>query len=58
MFLNSSLYFSVFSTDTEMLHLGGVMGKGSKDREDTDKRMDTTFRGVNGEHLPEMAFCC
>lgn len=48
----------MFSTDTEMLHLGGVMGKGSKDREDTDKRMDTTFRGVNGEHLPEMAFCC
>ena len=34
------------------------MGKGSKDREDTDRRIKTSFRGVNGKHLPEMSFCC
>ena len=58
MFLNSSLYLSVFSTDTEILHLGGVMGWGSKVREDTEGRIKTSFRGVHGKRLPEMSFCC
>lgn len=53
MFLNRSLYLSVFSTDTEIFASRRVMWKGLKDREDTDRRIKTSFRGVNGKHPPE-----